>query len=121
MFCISCFFSCSWLKEWKLRTDREERKKQVEKKREEGSNGGRLFTTTSTDLVCVCFYLTVALCVQTQTGTVERRTSRMERTCAIQCSSPDPRESERRPQSMLVLRSWVSRCEAVNLHSCDTC
>ncbi|KAM3863860.1 ATPase family AAA domain-containing protein 5 [Diretmus argenteus] len=28
----------SWLKEWKLRTDREERKKQKEKKREEGSN-----------------------------------------------------------------------------------
>lgn len=34
----------SWLKEWKLRADREERKKQKDKKQEEGSNGGRLDT-----------------------------------------------------------------------------
>lgn len=35
-------FPYSWLKEWKLRADREERKKQTDKKREEGSNGGSL-------------------------------------------------------------------------------
>lgn len=35
-------FSYSWLKEWKLRADREERKKQTDKKLEEGSNGKEL-------------------------------------------------------------------------------
>lgn len=31
---------CSWLREWKLRTDREERRKQTEKKQGEDKNGG---------------------------------------------------------------------------------
>lgn len=38
-----CFFFSSWLKEWKLRTDREERKKQKEKKQEEDGNGEGLY------------------------------------------------------------------------------
>lgn len=80
-----------------------------------------LFITTFVDLVCVCFYSTVALCVQIQTGTVEKRTPRMERTCVIQCSSPDPLELERRLQSMLVHRSWASRYKTVKIHNCDTC
>lgn len=67
-------FSYSWLKEWKLRADREERKKQTDKKLEEGSNGKELIKiyitvilllknkslllniTTSVDLECVCSY-----------------------------------------------------------------
>lgn len=41
MFHVPLFLSDSWLKEWKLRADREERKKQKDKKQEEGSNGER--------------------------------------------------------------------------------
>lgn len=39
---IFIFFGFSWLKEWKLRADREERKKLKDKKQEEDSNGGTL-------------------------------------------------------------------------------
>lgn len=34
-----CVLVTSWLKEWKLRADREERSKQQEKKQEDDSNG----------------------------------------------------------------------------------
>lgn len=36
---LRSLFLSSWLKEWKLRADREERRKQKEKKQEEGSSG----------------------------------------------------------------------------------
>lgn len=38
---VSHFYLHSWLKEWKLRADREERKKQKDTKQEEESNGGK--------------------------------------------------------------------------------
>lgn len=36
------FLLYSWLKEWKLRADREERKKQKDKKQEEGNSNGEI-------------------------------------------------------------------------------
>lgn len=113
LFLFLFFFVNSWLKEWKLRADREENKKQKERKQEEGSNGRVslcLFVTTSVGLMCVCFDSMMALFVQTRTGTAEKRTPRMETTCyVIQCLSQDPLELERQLQSMLVPRSWASR------------
>lgn len=64
------FFLYSWLKEWKLRADREERNKQKDKKQEEGSNGGLLqkmliffYPSTSVVLLHVCFDCMVTLCI----------------------------------------------------------
>lgn len=101
-----CLF-CSWLREWKLRADREERRKQMEKKQEEDKNGGwpkyRTFICCSKSTDCLFFF-------KIQTGTVEKRISRMERTCyAIHCSSQDPLGSERLRRSMPALRNWASR------------
>lgn len=53
--CFTFPFFCSWLKEWKLRADREERKKQKDKKQEEGSIGKKnkysfSFLTLTVDL-----------------------------------------------------------------------
>lgn len=130
-------FSYSWLKEWKLRADREERKKHTDKKIEEGSNGKEqiklyitvillfknkslfLNITTSVDLECVLSILMLAFWVQTQTGTVESWTPRKERTCVTLCSSPDPPELARRLQSTLVRRSWASRYTAGKKRDCD--
>lgn len=115
----------SWLKEWKLRADREENKKQKEKKREEGGNGGIslcLFITTFVGLMRVHFDSMMALFIQTRTGTAEKRTPRMERTCyVIQCSSQDPLELERQLQSMLVPRSWASRYSVVSVFTKVQC
>lgn len=112
-------FLYSWLKEWKLRADREERKKQKDKKQEEGSNGGRL--DRNTDLVFSSYScLTVhdwmmAFCVQTLTGTVEKRTHRMARThCVIHCSLQGPLEWEKLLRYMPVLRSWALRYKYTN-------
>lgn len=63
----------------------------------------------------------VALCVQTQTGTVEKRAPRMGRTCVIQCSSQDPLELERQLQSMPVPRSLALRYKCFKVHICDIC
>lgn len=126
MFCFFFPFSYSWLKEWKLRADREERKKQTDKKLEEGSNGKELIKIyiavillfkkvfiSQHNHICgfrVCLsILTLAFWVQTQTGTVESWTPWKERTCVTLCSSPDPPELARRLQSTLVRRSWASR------------
>lgn len=74
----------SWLREWKLRADREERRKQTEKKQGEDKNG---------EWQKYCFSICLSVCFkefhlyfQIQTGTVEKRSFRMERTCyAIHC------------------------------------
>lgn len=106
---IMCLF-CSWLREWKLRADREERRKQTENKQEEDKNGGG----QNTGLLFVWTFISKStdglFFFQIQTGTVEKRISRMERTCyAIHCLSQDPLGSERLQQSMPVLRNWASR------------
>lgn len=70
----------------------------------------------------VCSDCMMALCVQTLTGTAEKRTPRMERThCVIQCSSQDPLELERLLRSTLVPRSWASRYKSFKVHHCNTC
>lgn len=98
----------SWLREWKLRADREERRKQTEKKQGEDKNG---------EWQKYCFSICLSVCFkeshlyfQIQTGTVEKRSSRMERTCyAIHCSSLDPLGLGKLQQSMPVLKNWASR------------
>lgn len=56
-------FSTSWLKDWKLRADRDERKSQ-DKKREEGSYGDRQFFSSITSSVCCTFiFKTMTFCV----------------------------------------------------------
>lgn len=77
--------------------------------------------TTSVALMQVCFDCVMALCVQTQTGTAQKTTPRMERTCCvIRCLSRDPRALERLLQSMLVPRSWASRYIRFEVHYCET-
>lgn len=98
----------SWLREWKLRADREERRKQTEKKQGEDKTGEWQKYCSS---VCLSVWFNSSdLNFQIQTGTVEKRSFRMERTCyAIRCSSQDPLGLGRLRQSMRVLRNWASR------------
>lgn len=110
--CDSLFLS-SWLKEWKLRTDREEGKNQKDKKQEEGSNGEKCLFVF---FLCWFIFTDLVLCVQTQTGTVETTTVRTRRTrCVTQSSSQDPLESEKLLPSMLVLKSSASRFRFIPL------
>lgn len=68
--------------------------------------------------VCLCDHM-MALCVQTQTGTAEKRTPRMTRTCYVtHCLSQDPLEWERLLQSMLAPRSSASRYKIFKVHNC---